>query len=466
MKLRFLGATRQVTGSCYLLEAGGLRLLIDCGLFQEREFQGRNWEPSPASPQTVDALLLTHAHLDHSGLIPKLVRDGFAGRILTTAASKELAAIILTDAGKIQEEDAAYKRKRHKKAGHTPPRPVVPLYTAEDVEAALPLFEAVRYDEIVQLNANVSVTYRDAGHILGSALLEIEVRENKRTRTIVFSGDVGQRDKPIIRDPTPVDRADYVIMESTYGGRDHGPNGEVQDQMAEVINQAVEAGGNIVIPTFAVERAQELIYHLGELRRDKRIPHLMIFLDSPMAVNVTDVFRRHREYLDEEAMEVIESGNRLFKFPGLTLVRSKAESKAINRIRGTCIILSASGMCTAGRIKHHLAKNISRPESIVVFVGYQARGTLGRLLVDGRTEVRIHGRQHEVRARVTQIHGFSAHADQGGLLEWLGALESPPQRVFLTHGEEQAANALADAIRGKWSWPVDVPEYRSEYELD
>ncbi|MCH7814461.1 MAG: MBL fold metallo-hydrolase, partial [Planctomycetes bacterium] len=309
MKLRFLGATRQVTGSCYRLEAGGLRLLIDCGLFQEREFRGRNWDPLPASPETLDALLLTHAHLDHSGLIPKLVRDGFAGRILTTDASKDLAAIILADAGKIQEEDAAYKRKRHKKAGHTPPRPVVPLYTDKDVQATLPLFEAVRYDEVVRLNENVSVTYRDAGHILGSALLEIEVRENGQSRTIVFSGDIGQRDKPIIRDPTPVARADYVIMESTYGGRKHGPSAEVQDQLAEVIEQTVEAGGNIIIPTFAVERAQELIYHLGELRRDKRIPHLMIFLDSPMAVNVTDVFRRHRECLDAEAIEIIESGH-------------------------------------------------------------------------------------------------------------------------------------------------------------
>jgi len=466
MKLRFLGAIRQVTGSCYLLEAGGLRVVVDCGLFQERAYQARNWEPFPVPAGSVDHLLLTHAHLDHSGLIPKLVREGFTGPIVTTAASADLVQIILKDAGKIQEEDAAYKRKRHKREGRTGPYPVKPLYTAEDVEAALPLLEPVRYNQPVQLNERVAATFHDAGHILGSAMIELTVRENGDTRTIIFSGDIGQWDKPIIRDPSLFDRADYVVMESTYGGRNHEATGDIEDQLCDIVNSTVKAGGNIIIPTFAVERAQELMYHLGELVRQDRIPNLLIFLDSPMAVNVTDVFRRHRDCMDEEAIQIIESGQRLFKFPGMHLVRSTNESKAINRIRGSCIIMAGSGMCTAGRIKHHLVKNISRPESTLVFVGYQAAGTLGRLLVDGRDVVRIHGEKREVNARVTQIHGLSAHADQKDLLRWIGHLEAPPRRVFLTHGEEESITRLGEEIGSRLGWSVEVPAYQDEYELE
>jgi len=466
MKVRFLGAVRQVTGSRYLLETGDLRILVDCGLFQERAFLGRNWEPFAVPPDTVDYLLLTHAHLDHSGLIPKLVGAGFTGPILTTGASIDLAEIILKDAGHIQEEDAAYKRKRHQREGRTGPYPVVPLYTGDDVQAALPLFERVRYNQPKHLNDRVTVTYHDAGHILGSAMLELTVRENGKTRTVVFSGDIGQCDKPIIRDPSVFEQADYVVMESTYGGRDHQPTRDVDDQLCDIINTTVDAGGNIVIPTFAVERAQELVYDIGRLVREDRIPNLMIFLDSPMAVDATEVFRRHRECLDDEAMEILESGYRLFKFPGFKPVRSTSESKAINRIRGSCIIMSTSGMCTAGRIKHHLVNNISRPESTIVFVGYQAGGTLGRELANGKSPVRIHGQQREVRARITQIHGLSAHADQGALLRWLGHLESPPRCVFLSHGEEEGANHLAGEIRSRWGWAVQVPSYRDQYDLD
>ena len=466
MKLSFFGAARQVTGSCYLLEAGGLRVLVDCGMYQERAYLARNWEPLPAAPDSVDFLLLTHAHLDHSGLIPKLVGDGFAGPILATPASVELAEIILTDAGHIQEEDAAFKRKRHAREGRTGPHPVVPLYTSRDVKAALPLFQQVRYNQPRQLNNNVTVTFHDGGHILGSAMLELAVRENGQTRTIIFSGDVGQWDKPIIRNPSVFDRADYVVTESTYGARDHEPAGDPENQLADVINATVDAGGNIIIPTFAVERAQELVYYIGELLREDRIPNLMIFLDSPMAVNATEVFRRHRECMDAEALEILESGERLFKYPGLNLVRRTSESKAINRIRGSCIIMAGSGMCTAGRVKHHLVRNIGRPESTVVFVGYQAPGTLGREIVNGRRQVRILGAQHEVKARVAEIHGFSGHADRTGLLRWLGHLKSAPRRVFVTHGEEKAANRLADEIRSKWSWSVEVPQYQDERKLD
>ncbi len=465
MNIQFLGANRQVTGSRYLIEGGGLRLLVDCGMFQERAFTKRNWESSPVPPDTIDYLLLTHAHLDHSGLIPKLVAEGFDKPILTTAPSVELAEIILSDAAHIQEEDAKYKIKRHKREGRKPAHPVVPLFTAEDVDRALHLFRATEYSKPVQLNENVSVTFHDAGHILGSAMLELKIKENGLSRTVIFSGDIGQCDKPIIRDPTMLDHADYIVMESTYGDRDHGKTEAVEDQLCDVVNNAVAAGGNIIIPTFAVERAQELMYHLGRLMSEKRIPHLMAFLDSPMAVNVTDVFRRHRYCMDEEAHAILDAGEELLRFPGLNLVRSTAESKAINRIKGSCIIMAGSGMCTAGRVKHHLVNNVSSPECTVVIVGYQANGTLGRRLVQGDSPVRIHGREHEVNATIEQIHGFSAHADRAALLKWLGNFGTAPKRIFLSHGEESGAEKLASEIRAKWGWTVDVPEYQDRHEL-
>jgi metallo-beta-lactamase family protein len=466
MRLQFQEAARQVTGSRSLRGAGGLRLLIDCGYFQERAFLGRNWEASPVPPGTIDHVLLTHAHLDHCGLVPKLVSEGFGGSILATAATKDLAEIVLHDSARIQEEDAAFKLKRHQREKRAGPYPVKPLYTTDDVNAALRLFRAVAYGRAASLNEKVTVTFHDAGHILGSAMLEVVVRDSGQSRRAVFSGDVGQYGKPIIRDPSAFEQADYVIMESTYGGRNHGEDEPVKDQLCEVINSTVEAGGNLVIPTFAVERAQELMYYMSELLREDRIPNLIAFLDSPMAVNVTEVFRRHRECMDAEAVELLKTGERLMQFPGCSLVRSVNESKAINRIKGSCIIMAGSGMCTAGRIKHHLVNNISRPECSIAFVGYQAAGTLGRQLVEGAERVRIHGRQHKVKARIAQLHGFSAHADQAGLLQWLGCLRSSPRRLFLVHGEDPALTALTDAVRARWGWDVSVPDYQSEYSLD
>lgn len=465
MKVQFLGAVRQVTGSRYLLEAGGLRLLIDCGYYQEREYLARNWEPMPVDPASIDYLLLTHAHLDHCGLTPRFVGEGFAGAILTTAATRDLAEIIMFDSAHIQAEDAAYKRKRHEREGRKGPYPVQPLYTDDDVRQTLPLFKTAQYDQPMPLNDDVSVTYHDAGHILGSAMLELNVRRNGEARTVVFSGDIGQWDKPIVRDPSVFERADYIVMESTYGGRNHDETRAVEDQLCDVINDTVAAGGNVVIPTFAVERAQELMYHISRLTEEGRIPPLIAFLDSPMAADVTEVFRRHQDCMDEEALAVLRSGNKLMQFPGCNFTRTTGESKAINRIKGSCIIMATSGMCTAGRVKHHLANNVGRPESSLVFIGFQARGTLGREFVEGRKRVRIHGQHHEVKARVVQIHGFSAHADQSGLLRWLGALKEAPHRVFLTHGEEDAALTLADMVRRRWSWDVVVPEYQDEHEL-
>jgi len=449
-----------------MLEAGGLNILIDCGMYQERDFQNRNWDPFPFAPESIDAMIVTHAHLDHVGLIPKLVKEGFAGDIYLTPPSSELGRIILEDAAHIQEEDAAFKRKRHEREGRTSPRPVVPLYVLADAHEALALFRPKRYEETFQINKAVAVTFRNAGHILGSASVRIQVQEGMDERTIVFSGDLGQWDKPLIHDPGLWDRADYVVMESTYGGRCHNDSGDIEDQLADVINEAVAAGGNVLIPTFAVERAQELMYYLGELVRHDRIPHLMCFLDSPMAVNVTDVFRQFRDELDERAHAVIDSGEHLFAFPGMQLVRHVHQSKAINRISGSCIIMAGSGMCTAGRIKHHLARNLSRPNCTVLFVGYQAQGTLGRRIVEREPIVRIHGKEQEVKARIAQIHGLSAHGDNDDLVRWLAGMDGSPKRVFLTHGEEDSALALKSSIESELALHVEIPNYKSCYDLD
>ena len=466
MKLKFLGANQQVTGSRYFLQAGGLNIMVDCGLFQERDYLERNWEDSPVPARDLDFILLTHAHLDHCGRIPKLVKEGYANPIIATRASVELAGIVLKDAGKLQEEDASHKKRRHRKEGRRGKYPEVPLYTREDAEDSLPLFRGVPYEETVELNDQVSARFHDAGHILGSSMLEITVRENGQVRRLIFSGDMGQWDKPLVRDPSLFEQADYIVVESTYGDRNHKDEGDVEDRLCDVVNEAVERGGNLLIPTFAIERAQELLYHLSRLIWEDRIPHLMTFLDSPMAVNATEVFLRHTECLDEETHQLLRSRQHPFAFPGLKLVRTVEESKAINRIRGTCIVMAGSGMCTGGRIKHHLEHQISKAGTTLLFVGYQARGTLGRQLLEGVKEVRIHGRTLPVRAQIEQIHGFSAHADQDDLLRWLGHFQNPPRRLFVTHGEPEVSQVLAGKVENEWNWAVAVPEYEQEWELD
>ena len=465
MYLKFLGANHQVTGSRTLLETGGTRLLIDCGLFQERAFLERNWSSFPVPQEQIDYLLLTHVHLDHSGLLPKLVREGFSRSILTTSASKDLIPIMLLDSAHIQEEDAAFKKKRHKREGRKGPYPEIPLYTVQDAEKVFPLLKEAPYGKTIALDHHLQVTFHDAGHILGSAMLEIEIEDKGKTKTLIFSGDIGQWDKPIIRDPSVFDQADYVIMESTYGNRIHEDPENVADWLCQIINETTRAGGNMVIPTFAVERAQELLFHLSRLVREERIPQIFIFLDSPMALDINEVFKHHPECMDEETKRLFEEGKEPFRFPGLRLVRHIEESKAINSFKGTCIILAGSGMCTGGRIKHHLVQNISRPESTILFVGYQAEGTLGRQIVERNPQVRIHGQYHPVRARVEQIHGFSAHADRNGLLRWLGHFKQAPQRIFMIHGEKKAATDLASYLQREKSWSVGIPEYLEEYQI-
>ena len=466
MKLTFLGANRQVTGSRYCLEANGARLMIDCGLVQERAFQDRNWEPCSIDPKSFDALLITHAHIDHIGLIPKFVKDGFHSTIYATHPTVALADVMLRDSAKIQTEDAEYKKRRHRKEGRRGRHPEVPLYVVDDVVKTLPLFEGVDYRTPVRIAEGVTATWHDAGHILGSAMIEIAVTENGETRKIVFSGDIGQPGKPLISDPSTFKHADYVIMESTYGERDHVRNGNIEDQLEVIIRETVGRGGNVVIPVFAVERAQELMYYISRLVHADRIPDIPIFLDSPMASDVTNIFRKHRHWLDDETRELISSKEPPLQFPGLKITRSTEESISINRIITPCIIMAPAGMCNAGRIKHHLRLNIGRDESTILFVGHQAKGTLGRRILDGEREVRILGRTRRVYAKIKSIDGLSAHADRSGLIDWLSHLETPPRRLFLTHGEEDASLALARTIRDRLGWEATVPEYASVVDLD
>jgi len=464
--LSFLGAAENVTGSRYLLEANGLRILVDCGLYQEWHLKERNWDSFPIPPSSIHAVLLTHAHLDHCGWLPRLVRGGFRGPVYATAATAEIARIVLLDAAHLQEEDAAFKQKRHRREGRTPARPVVPLYTVADAEESLPLFKPVSYEENVQVGDGVSVTFHDAGHILGSSMLEVKLRDGGEERVVLFSGDVGRRDVPILRDPTVFGQADYILCESTYGDRVHEKAEDTNGLLADIINSTHRAGGNIVVPSFSVERAQEVLYHLNELLLANRIPHLVTFLDSPMAIRVTEVFERHPELFDKEMTELMQQQNSPFDFAGLQMTRTTDQSKAINHIKGTALIISGSGMCTGGRVKHHLVNNIGRGESTVLFVGYQAMGTLGRQIAEGKKEVSILGETHAVKARVAQLHGFSGHADRNELLRWLSGIKKGRRRLFATHGEANAAGAFAELVADKLGWETSVAKYRQKVALD
>jgi len=466
LKLKFLGAAQNVTGSRHLLQANGTRLLVDCGLYQERQFKARNWEPFEVPPKNIDAVLLTHAHLDHCGLLPKLVKEGFKGKIYGTSATGEIAKIILLDSAKIQEEDAEFKRKRHEREGRKGPYPEVPLYTIEDAEVCCPLFSPVKYKQPIQFANGLEVTFFDAGHVLGSSIIRIKAQINGRQRTILFSGDMGRTDRPIVQDPTTFDQADYILIESTYGDRVHQGKEDTKKMIADVINSTKKAGGNIIVPSFALERSQELLYYINELMLEGTIPHMTVYLDSPMASKITKVFQHSRELFDKEMVEHMLNHESPFKFPELKMTGSSDESKQINHVRESVIIIAGSGMCTGGRIKHHLVNNISNPKNTIMFVGYQAEGTLGRLILDGRKEVRILGRKHQVKAKVIRINGFSAHADRNELFAWLSNLKKPPRKIFVIHGETNSSQKFADYIREKTGWQVVVPSYLDEIILD
>jgi metallo-beta-lactamase family protein len=463
MKLTFLGAAENVTGSRYLLDTGKGRILVDCGMYQERALLQRNWAPFPVPPNSIDAVVLTHAHIDHCGYLPRLVRDGFKGRIHCTAVSAEIAKIVLEDSARIQEEDAAFKKKRHEKEGREGPMPEEAMYSLADVKTTCSLLSPVAYKQPVRIADDVDVLFLDAGHIPGSANVQMTVRKAGGQKTIVFSGDIGRWDRPILMDPATCPPCDYLLIESTYGDRLHEDTGSPQDQLAAVVNETLRRGGNLVVPAFAVERAHEILYFLNELLMKDRIPHLFVFLDSPMATKVIDVFKHHFEILDDDTKKLLRMHKSPFDFPGLTITQTAEQSKSINRIAGTAIIIAGSGMCTGGRIKHHLANNIKRNKSTILFVGYQAVGTLGRQILDGAKEVRIFGNMWPVRAKVEQLRGFSAHADKNDLLRWIGDVK--PKHVFVVHGEPESSAAFRDTLIKERGLSASAPKYGEEAVL-
>ena len=438
------GAAKQVTGSCHLLDCNGRRVLVDCGMFQGgREQEHANHEPFGFDPAGIDALLLTHAHLDHCGRIPKLVREGFRGRILATGATRDLARIVMLDAASLQEEDARHSRRRGRR-GDEPA--AEPLYTLDDALHAMDFFaDPVPYGEDVAVTDGIRARFLDAGHILGSASILLTLDDGTQQRSMVFSGDLGDPGRPILRSPAPAPAADYAVIETTYGNRLHRSLPDSVDELHRAVRETVARGGNVVIPTFALERAQEVLYYLHHGVRDGRIPSsISIFLDSPMAISATEIFRRHTECFDDAFRAELGQGDP-FALPHLHFTRDTGESMAINGIESGAVILAGSGMCTGGRVRHHLKHNLWREKSSIVFVGYAAEGTLARRIVDGAQTVKIFGEEIRVRAQVWTINGFSAHADQANLLAWLGT--APRRKVFLVHGEyESGMRAMAEKL--------------------
>jgi len=463
MKLSFYGAARDVTGSCHLLECAGTRILVDCGLFQgSRELDEDNAEDFGFDPATIDYLLLTHAHLDHCGRIPLLANRGFRGEIITTAASRELARLVMLDAAGLQEEEARYRNRRATKRGRAGSQ-VEPLYTILDTLNALQLFGRVAdYNRPVELAPGIRATFIDAGHILGSACIALELHEGGERCRMLFSGDLGLSARPILRDPTPPPPADVVVMESTYGDRKHKELQPSIDEFYAAIVATVQRGGNVVIPTFALERAQELLFYLHAGKEQGVLPEsLQVFLDSPMAISATQIFKHHPECYDEETAELFRSGRDPFQFPGLHFTRETAESMAINRISSGAVILAGAGMCTGGRVRHHLKHNLGRQHCSVIFVGFAAIGTLARQIIDGAKVVNIFGEGYPVQAQIHTIGGFSAHAGQTELLAW-HRQTGGPRLTFLVHGEEDTMATFGRLLSGT---RVERPQPNQSYNL-
>lgn len=468
MRLSFMGAARTVTGSQHLVEINGKRILLDCGLFQGKRSEAyeRN-QKLPFDAATIDLVVLSHAHIDHSGNLPNLVKNGFRGDIICTHATRDLCSVMLLDSGHIQERDVEYVNKKHKKRGEPP---IEPIYTQEDALASLDYFISQGYNRPKMIAPGVSLTFLDAGHMLGSAsvVLDVEDYDTGQDTRLVFSGDIGRVGLPIIRDPHPPDGADILIMESTYGGRFHSPYADSEKELERIINETYKRGGKVIIPAFAVGRTQQLVLALHQLATNGNIPRMPIYVDSPLATNATAVFSSHPECYDAEIRKfMLENGQRdPFHFSALEYTRSLEASKQLNHLREPAIIVSASGMMEAGRILHHLKNNIEDPATTILVVGWQAPNTLGRRLVDGETEVRIFGESYTSRARVEVLNGFSGHADQNELLAWVGAMASrKPRRTFLVHGEEEAAFALSEALHTQYDLRVDVPEWKQVFDV-
>lgn len=465
MKLTFCGAAGTVTGSCHLLELENKKILLDCGMFQGgSEADEMNYDQFEFDPSEIDILILSHAHIDHSGRIPQLVKRGFKGKIITSAPTHELCKIMLPDSAFIQESEAEWQNRKRQRAGKGS---VEPLYTVKDAEASLEFFQSYDYNRVINLDPSFSLRFRDAGHILGSSIIEMWIREHGEELKLVYSGDLGNRNVPIMNDPTIIEDADYVIMESTYGDRLHKDMQNKNQALQEIIIDTISRNGNVVIPSFAIERTQEILYVLNMLKesKDSRVRNIPVYVDSPLAINATKVFEKFLPYFDEDAQKLIKSGDNPFDFPNLIFTQTADESKAINSSQESCIIISASGMCEAGRIKHHLKHNLWREESSVVFVGYQAQNTLGRRIKDGEKTVKIFGEEIGIRCRIHSIEGFSGHADQKGLLDWIGSFNKKPRKVFLVHGEEEALKALSGLIKNELNIPNEIAAVGRTIEL-
>jgi metallo-beta-lactamase family protein len=458
MKLTFLGATQTVTGSKFLLDSGDHRVLIDCGLFQGmKELRLRNWADPPVDPRSIHSAILTHAHIDHTGYLPRFVAQGFTGPVRATPATLDLARILLPDSAHLQEEEARFRNK-HQRTKH---KVALPLYTSENAAEALKLLRPVKYGETVQLSESLAFDLVPAGHILGSTF----VRFNNR---IVFTGDIGRYNQPIILDPTPIESAEYLILESTYGNRLHtDKNGKTgKEQLRDVVVATARRGGTVLIPSFAIGRAQEILFTLRELERENQIPVLPVYIDSPMAVDAFKLFHEHKEEHDQEMKRLERAGTNPLKSQRVTFAHSVEESKAINEHRYPSIIISANGMATGGRILHHLINRVADEGNSIVFVGFQAAGSRGRLLVEGARQIRIFGVDYPVRAAVHNIDSFSAHADYLEILQWLKGFKRPPRKTFLVHGEPNAGLALKEHIGSEFTgWDVEIPTYLQSYEL-
>ena len=474
MKITFLGATRTVTGSNFLVEAAGKKFLVDCGMWQGREdIEIQNGEDFEYNPAEIDFMLLTHAHIDHSGRIPKLYNEGFRNKIYAHKATCDLCTLMLPDSGHIQEAEIEWKNRKRIRKGE---KELPPLYTAEDALKSLEVFEPVKYDEIVEITPDIHVRFNDAGHMLGSSIIELWVKEDGKETKTVFTGDLGNNDIPLLSEPTMIESTDYLVMESTYGSRLHLRNEEKAKMFLDIVSETLDNGGTVVIPSFAVGRTQEILYEINKLkdiitdkefkRKYKTLMKSPVYVDSPLAISATEVFKENMELFDEETQAQIMQGDNPLEFPGLEFTRTADESKALNEDPKSSIIISASGMCEVGRIKHHLKHNLWNPKSTILFVGYQAPGTLGYSIVNGAKKVKIFGEEIAVNARIEYIEGYSGHADQEGLMNFIYSFITKPKHIFLVHGEPESQDILQAKIEEETKIGVTVPEFGETYELN
>ena len=474
MKVTFCGATKTVTGSNFLVEGAGKKFLVDCGLYQGgAKDEIKNEEPFPYDINEIDFMLLTHAHIDHSGRIPKLYKEGYRNPIYATNATCDLCAIMLPDSGHIQETETEWKNRKRIRRGE---EELVPIYDAETAAKSLELFKGEPYDQIIELDDDIHVRFNDAGHMLGSSTIEIWIRENGENKKIVFSGDLGNNDIPLLAEPTMIQDADFLVMESTYGNRLHIKNENKAKTFINIVTDTIKNGGTVVIPSFAVGRTQEILYELNKIkdseddspefeRKYRLLMNTPVYVDSPLAISATEVFKENMDLFDKETQELIKRGDNPLEFPGLKFTQTVEESKALNESDESAIIISASGMCEVGRIKHHLKHNIWNPKNTILFVGYQAPGTLGRKIVDGAKTVKIFGEEVAVNARVEYIEGYSGHADQAGLLHFVDSFVKKPNHIFLVHGEEESQKVLRDKINENFDLPVSIPDYCESFDL-